>query len=54
MRVWEKLFVAVGLMGIGALAGVIVVMMLDPDCGPDGDSQKACAAEIADDVLGGR
>lgn len=27
------------------------VAMLDPACGPDGDSQKACAADIIHDVL---
>lgn len=50
----EQVWVAVGLMLVGALVGVLVVVAMDPDCGPDGDSQKACARQVADDLGGGR
>jgi hypothetical protein len=33
------------------LAIVLMVGMVDPACGPDGDSQRACIAEINDDLL---
>lgn len=54
MSILERVLVTVGLLACGAVAGVIVVMMLDPTCGPGGEEQKACAAEIADDLKGGR
>lgn len=44
--------VAMGLMAIGAAIGVIVVLMLDPACGPDGESQRQCGAELIDTLLG--
>lgn len=33
------------------LAIVLMVGMVDPACGPDGDSQSACIAEINADLL---
>ena len=53
-RILGQVWLVVGLLAIGALGGVLVVTMLDPACGPWGDEQKACAAEIADDLTGGR
>lgn len=50
----EQMWVAVGLVAVGALIGGLVVLMADPACGPDGDSQKACAAELVRDVGGRR
>lgn len=35
----------------GAAAAVLVLAMLDPACGPDGDSQRAWMAELAHDVI---
>lgn len=39
---------------IGTIIGALVVVAVDPGCGPDGDSQRACAAELAEDLGGGR
>lgn len=50
----EQVWVVVGLLLVGAVAGVLVVVALDPDCGPGGDEQRDCAADIADDLGGGR
>lgn len=33
------------------LAIVLMVGMVDPGCGPDGDSQRACIEEINADLL---
>lgn len=43
-----------GLMLVGAVVGVVAVLAADPACGPDGDSQHECAAEVARDLTGGR
>lgn len=48
----QNLAIVLGLVAIGACLGVIVVMMLDPDCGPDGASQTACGEEIVRDLTG--
>ncbi len=34
-----------------AAAAVLVVALLDPACGPDGDSQRTWMAELANDVV---
>jgi hypothetical protein len=43
--------VAVVLVMMAYLAIVLMVGLVDPGCGPDGDSQTACIAEINADLL---
>lgn len=40
------------LMAIGAAAGILVVSMIDPACGPGGDEQRACGRELIEDLTG--
>lgn len=51
-EIFKTVAVAVGLMAIGAAIGVLVVLMLDPACGPDGKSQRECGAELIDTLIG--
>lgn len=51
--VLQNASIIAGLLLCGALMGVIVVMMIDPDCGPSGYDQTACAGEIVRDLKPG-
>ena len=42
------------LFALGAIGAVVVVIAMDPACGPDGDSQRTCAAEIVRNITGGQ
>lgn len=53
-NVMQNAAIIAGLLLCGAFMGVLVVMALDPDCGPSGYDQTACAAEIARDLTPGR
>lgn len=46
--------IGLGLMVVGALAALVVVIAIDPACGADGDSQRACVADLMLDLTGGR
>lgn len=50
----DEAWVVAGLLAIGALIAGLIVLFADPACGPDGDSQTACADELIDDLTGGR
>lgn len=50
---FEKALVVVGLLLVGAVAGVILLTMIDPACGPLGDDQISCARQLADDLRSG-
>lgn len=51
---WERFGVAVVMLAVGAAIGLLLILTVDPACGPDGDSQRECAAELARDLTGGR
>lgn len=39
-------------LAIGAAMGLVMILMLDPACGPDGASQIACVKELIHDIVG--
>ena len=48
--VMQNAGIIAGLLLCGAFMGILVVMALDPDCGPSGADQTACGAEIVRDL----
>lgn len=52
--VMQNAAIILGLMLCGALMGVLVVMAIDPACGPSGIEQAECATEIMRDLHPGR
>lgn len=50
-KVLETVGAFVALAIVSVLGAMMLVMFLDPECGPDGYSQTACMKEMAHDVV---